>query len=336
MDLDAFVAAHAAEWQRLEALVQRAGRPRRLGDNEVDELVRLYQLTATHLSVVRSASPDAGLIARLSRLVARARAVIAGSHDTSWQSVARFATVTFPLAVYHRRYWAVASAVGFLLVAFGLGAWVASSPHVQAELLPPETVRRLVQSDFAGYYRSAPASSFAAQVWTNNAWVAAGSLVLGVAFGLPTVLMLLFNAANVGIQAGYLVANDRTGLFFGLILPHGMLELTAVFIAAGTGLRLGWRLIDPGPLRRGEAIAREARSAVPIALGLTVVLLISGMIEAFVTPSGLPTWARILIGAIALLSLLVYVTVFGRRAAAHDEESDLPAELRGDVLPVAG
>src|SRR5437868_13782984 len=104
MDLDAFVAAHRAEWTRLDVLVQRAGRPRRLNNNEVDELVRLYQRAATHLSVVRSASPDPALVARLSRLVARARAVIAGSHGASWQSVARFARVTFPLAVYRRRY----------------------------------------------------------------------------------------------------------------------------------------------------------------------------------------------------------------------------------------
>ena len=90
----------------------------------------------------------------------------------------------------------------------------------------------------------------------------------------------------------------RLDLFFGLILPHGLLELTAVFVAAALGLRLGWTLIAPGPRTTGRRRShQEGRSdAVSAVVGLTVVLLVSGVIEAFVTPSGLPTWARIGIG----------------------------------------
>ena len=53
-----------------------------------------------------------------------------------------------------------------------------------------------------------------------------------------------------------------------------------------------------------------------IALGSIVVLLVSGIIEAFVTPSPLPTWARILIGFAAETAFLGYVITFGRRAVA--------------------
>ena len=98
---------------------------------------------------------------------------------------------------------------------------------------------------------------------------------------------------NVGLSGGLLVANGRAGLFFGLIFPHGMLELTAVFVAAGIGLQLGWTLVDPGPRTRGQALAERGRTAASAALGLALVLAVSGVIEAFVTPSGLPTWARI-------------------------------------------
>ena len=51
-----------------------------------------------------------------------------------------------------------------------------------------------------------------------------------------------------------------------------------------------------------------------VALGLVVVLFVSGLIEAFVTPSGLPTWVRIGIGVLAEAAFLAYVIVFGRRA----------------------
>ena len=103
-----------------------------------------------------------------------------------------------------------------------------------------------------------------------------------------------------------------------------MLELSAVFLAAATGLRLGWTVIDPGPRPRGQALAEEGRASVAIALGLVVVLLVSGMIEAFVTPSPLPTWARIGIGGAAECLFLAYVIAAGRRAAAAGLTADMP------------
>ena len=93
-----------------------------------------------------------------------------------------------------------------------------------------------------------------------------------------------------------MIRHDRGELFFGLILPHGLLELTAVFVAAGVGLRLFWAWVRPAGDTRARSLAAEGRSAGGVALGLVVVLLVSGVIEGFVTPSGLPTWARVAIG----------------------------------------
>jgi hypothetical protein len=102
-----------------------------------------------------------------------------------------------------------------------------------------------------------------------------------------------------------------------------MLELSAVFLAAAAGLRLGWSIIDPGPRRRGQALAEEGRATVTIALGLVVVLAVSGVIEAFVTPSGLPSWARIGIGGVAEAAFLAYVIVVGRRARRLGHTADI-------------
>ncbi|HET6817188.1 MAG TPA: stage II sporulation protein M [Mycobacteriales bacterium] len=336
MDIDAFVALHRDEWTRLETLVRKAARPGRLTGSDVDELVRLYQRVATHLSLVQTRSPDPVLVARLSHLVATARAAVAGAHAPAWRQVARFFTVVFPVAVYRSRRWWVPTALASVALSFGLGLWVATHPDVQRALLPPSEVRQLVNHDFADYYRAHPAHDFAAQVWTNNVWVAAQVLVGGLLLGTFTLFALLQNTVNVGVIGGYMFAAGRGGQFFGLISPHGILELTAVFVAAGTGLRLGWTIIDPGPRRRADAIAEEGRSTVVIALGLVIVLGVSGVIEAFVTPSGLPTWARVGIGVVAELLFLGYVWTLGRRAEQLGETGDLEAELRGDYVPVAG
>ncbi len=76
MDLDVFVTAHRAEWDRLEQLL---GRGRKLTGEEADELVALYQRTSTHLSLVQSSAPDPMLTGRLTQLVARARATVTGT-----------------------------------------------------------------------------------------------------------------------------------------------------------------------------------------------------------------------------------------------------------------
>jgi uncharacterized membrane protein SpoIIM required for sporulation len=329
VDLDAYVAEHAAEWRRLEDLVKR----RRLTASEADELITLYQRTATHLSSVQSRTPDPALIGRLSRLVSRARAAVAGSSAPAWRSVLRFFTATFPAAVYRAWPWWCGVATACSVVAFGLIAYIGGHPELAARLGSDEEIRHLVEHDFADYYSEFASQSFALRVWTNNALVSAICLVSGIAL-FPVIYMLYENIVNAGVIGGVMVAYGRGDVFFGLITPHGLLELMAVFVAAGVGLRMGWSWIAPprGKLR-SQALAESMRSASMVALGLVLVLLVSGIIEAFVTPSSLPTWARITIGVVAFAAFLGYVLFFGRRAARAGETGDLDAELRGDVAP---
>jgi uncharacterized membrane protein SpoIIM required for sporulation len=331
VDLDAFVTVHQAEWDRLDKLSRR----RRLSGAEVDELVQLYQRAATHLSQVRSSTPDPVVTGRLSTTVARARGAIAGGHEPLTRELARLVTVSFPAAVYRARWWAAGSAAGSLGLALGLGVWVATTPSAQASVGSPAEIRDLVNNQFADYYSANAAGAFAAHVWTNNAWVAALCFVLGVT-GVGVVWLLFQNALNLGLVGGLMAANHRTAEFFGLITPHGLLELTAVFVAAGSGLKLFWAWVEPGARPRGRALAEEGRSMVTVAIGLVGVLLVSGCIEAFVTPSPLPTWARVGIGVIAWAAFLTYIARFGRAAALAGETGDLSAELAGDVRPTAG
>ncbi|MFC7386823.1 stage II sporulation protein M [Sphaerisporangium rhizosphaerae] len=327
MDIDAFVSVHKPTWDRLETLVRHRGS---LTGPEVDELVDLYQRVATHLSIVRSGS-DQLLVGRLSALVARARSAVTGAHTPAWREFIRFFTVSFPVVAYRARWWWAGSAAVFLAVSVVLGVWVARNADVQAAIAGPEQIKQLVEHDFADYYSEHPAGAFAGQVWINNAWVSMQVIAMSVLLGIPIPYILWQNAANVGISAGLMASRDRLDIFFGLITPHGLLELTAVFLAAAVGMRLGWTAIDPGPRKRAEALAEQGRAVVSVALGLVVVLLVSGLIEALVTPSPLPTWARIGIGVLAEAAFLAYVVYFGRRALHAGESGDL--ERTPDVAP---
>ncbi|GAA4579118.1 stage II sporulation protein M [Planotetraspora phitsanulokensis] len=330
MDIDAFVAASKPSWDRLEDLVRRR---RSLNGAEVDELVELYQRASTHLSIVRSGSRDAILVGRLSSLVARARSAVTGAHSPAWREVVRFFTVSFPVVAYRARRWWLGATLASLVVAWVIGVWIAKNPDVQAAIGTPEDIKQLVDHDFADYYSENPAASFAGQVWINNAYVSMQVIASAVLLGLPIPYILVQNAANGGLLGGLMAANGKADIFWGLILPHGLLELTAVFLAAGAGMRLGWTVIDPGPRRRGEALAEQGRAVMSVALGLVAVLFVSGLIEAGVTPSGLPTWARIGIGALAEILFLTYVIVFGRRAVRRNETGDI--EFAPDLAPTS-
>ncbi len=330
MDIDAFVAAHAGRWARLEQLSKR----RRLSGAEADELVDGYQEVATHLSVLRSSAPDPGVVAYLSALLARARTRTTGARTTSLRDVGTFLAATFPAALYRTRRWWLATMAANVVVAAVMTSWLLAHPGAESALMSPAQADRLVKVDFEQYYSEYAASHFAAQVWSNNAWVAALCIGLGV-LGLPVVYLLFSNIFNVSVIGALMISHGRGSLFFGLILPHGLLELTAVFVAAGVGLRLFWSWVEPGGRTRGQSLAQEGRSAAAVALGLALVLFVSGLIEAFVTPSPLPTWARIGIGVLAEAAFLTYVFVPGQRAFRAGHTGDVAADSREDQVAVA-
>ncbi len=330
MDVDAFILANRPTWDRLEQLVKNK---RHLTGAEVDELVDLYQRVSTHLSIVRSSSTDAVLVGKLSGLVARARAVVTGAHAPLWREFVRFWTVSFPVVVYRSWRWIVASGVAFYVVAAVIAVWIAHSPEVQASIGTPSEIEQIVNHEFANYYSEHPAASFALQVWVNNAWVTAQCIAMAVLLGIPIPYILFQNAANLGVNAGLMFEAGRGDVFLGLITPHGLLELTAVFVAAGVGMRLGWSVISPGDRPRGQVLAEQGRAVISAAIGLVVVLLVCGAIEGFVTPSPLPTFVRVLIGAAAFSAFVGYVVYFGGKAVRAGETGDI--ENAPDVVPTA-
>lgn len=328
MDIDSYIVEHRDQWDRLAELSGR----RRLSGDEADEIVDLYQRVGTHLSVVRAAAYDPALEAKLSSLLGNARSAINGTSVPMVASIGRFFGAVFPAAVYRNRWLILGTAAVCLGVTVLLAFRVINEPGLADAVLSMEEQKQLVEHDFASYYSENPAGDFAFSVWVNNARVAAVCISMGIAI-IPLLLVLWQNMSNLGIIAGFMLLHGRADVFYGLILPHGLLELTAVFVAAGTGFRLAWAWISPGLRTRGQALAEEGRAAAGVALGLVLVLLVSGVLEGFLTPSTLPAWARITIGAAALAAFIAYVWILGSRAVRAGYTGDLAQEDRSATVP---
>ncbi len=319
MDIDHFIARHQPSWDRLEALVGRAGTGAGLGGiagAELDELVVLYQRTSTHLSQARTTYRDPALTGRLSQLVSRAGSVVYGTRPRSWRAFGQFARVTFPAAVWSGRRFVAVAALLLLVPAIAIGVWLGLSDRA-VEATASEAARQAyVEDDFEDYYSSQPAVDFASQVFTNNVRVGILAFAAGILLCVPAALILAFNGANLGVAGGLFADAGELGRFFGLILPHGLLELTAVAIAGGAGLRLGWSIVSPGDRPRAEALAEEGRRSVTVVLGLVGAFLAAGLVEGFVTGRPWPTAVRVGIGVVVWAAFGLYVWHWGRVAEA--------------------
>lgn len=324
MDLDAFTAVHRAEWDRLKVLARK----RRLTGDESDELLELYQRASAHLSLIRSVAAESALSAELSAILATARTRFTGAKNNIFAEIARFFVFSLPAAFYRLRWLTVAIGAVFILIAALFAIWTGANPAVQAAMASNADLKQLVDHDFVDYYSENPAASFAGSVWTNNAWIAAQCVAFGIT-GLFVPYSIFSNAQNVGMTAGVMFAYDRGDVFFSYILPHGLMELSAIFIAAAAGLRIFWAWVSPGRRTRMDSLAVEGRSLMTVAVGLVFVLFISAMVEAFVTPSHLPVWIKISIGALVLAGYWSYTLILGRRAVAAGETGDLSEDDAG-------
>lgn len=289
---------------------------------------------------MRTTGLDPDLAAHLSQLLARSNAIVHGSRPRTWRTLVGGVRDTFPAAVWHARRPILLSAAVFCAAFLVMAVWLAASPAAVDAFFPdPDQRTQLLEEDFEAYYSSEPGTTFAVRVFTNNAGVGVLAFGSGILAGVPTVLVLVFNGINVGLAGGLFHAAGEAGHFWSLILPHGLLELTAVFIAGGAGLRLGWAVLVPGDRTRRRAVAEEGRRAVVIVIGLVGVFAVAGLLEGYVTPSGLAPWARVAVGAVVWAAFLVYVVRRGRAAAACGLTGALgeePVPQRVDRGPATG
>ena len=312
MNTDRFIAEHEPVWLQLDELTARATT---LSGDDAVLLIDRYRQASTPLSVARTQGADAALIDRLTRSVGNAHTIIHGQRGRARGTVGRFFTETFPAAVWWHRRFIFISALLFIVPAATIGAWMAVSPDAVEAFAPESWRKAYLETEFEAYYSSEPAAQFATEVFINNVQVAILAFAVGVLLCIPTAWVLVQNGAMLGLACGLFTAAGKWEQFWGLITPHGLLEITAIVVAGAAGLALGWSLVAPGDRTRSAALADTGKRSVIVVVGLILAFLVAGMIEGFVTGTDLPTLFRVGIGVVALLVFVAWILAFGPRAA---------------------
>lgn len=316
--------ARAADWTRLEALIARIerGRAASLSDEDLFELPVLYRATLSSLSVARETSLDTDLIGYLEALSARAYFILYGVQPPLWRRIGGFFTTGWPCAVQSiLRETLVAMAVMLVgavaayLIVRGDPAWFHAI--VPEDLAGGRGPQSSVQELRAVLY-DPPGSMlgfFATMLFTHNAQIALMSFALGFAFGVPTVLLLLYNGCILG---AFMAIHVQKGLGLALaawLTIHGTTELFAIGLAGAAGLHIGMAVAFPGRASRTGATVEAGRTAAFVMLGVVVMLAVAGLLEGIARQVVRSDMLRAAIGIAVLLGWLAYF--YNPRAAAR-------------------
>jgi uncharacterized membrane protein SpoIIM required for sporulation len=314
VDLRGFIEERKPSWRRLEDLLDRVDRTRfKLSAAEAQELGALYRRASADLCRAQARTANAELLRYLNDLVARGYALIYSGRKFRWGEIIEFFTDRFP-AVFRARWRPIALAAAIMAAGFLFGFVAAWFDETAAHFLVPDQVRETVKNvqqlpqQFASRVippgQSAIMSSF---IMANNIRVCFMAFAAGVTLGFGTAVALFYNGLLVGVLASYMHRAGFAVPFWAIILPHGVIELTAIFIAGGAGFVIGAALLNPGELGRRQALRRSGLDAVRLAMGTVPMLVVAGTIEGFVTPQGyIPDGAKLGFGLLTGIGLVAY------------------------------
>lgn len=302
MRIDLFVARRQEEWQELEALVQKAqAGADKLSAADLYTLGQRYRSVTSDLALAQRDFPNAQITVYLNQLVARAHAVIYREEPLRWQALIYFYRKTFPQYFKQLLPYTTASFLIFLipaLVAFAVVAmdadaiytFLGANPNTEALVHSVEEGK--LWTDIAPSVRSAASAT----ILTNNIGVMFMAFAGSATAGLFTLFILFINGLNIGGVFGLLQAHGMSLGLAEFVVAHGFIELSVIFLAGGCGLYVGEALIRPGLLSRKDALVQRARLAVSMILGCVPLLSIAGIIEGFISPSGLPWPVKAAVG----------------------------------------
>ncbi len=317
MNINRFIAERQPRWAEFEAMLAtaRRGNLRATSARDLERFGILFRHASSDLAIARRDFPDAPVSDYLNELCARAHPLL--YRGMPLRPSALPAAFFFGIPRAWRAAWPYILASAACLCVGFIAGWLAVylRPDLRAAIVPNSLFDQMARGRIGGGVDYAPLT--AVYIIQNNIRVALICFAGGVLVGIPTVLALAGNGWMLGAIAAAVNIGGYNLQFWSLIVPHGVIELSIIVIAGGTGLMLGDAVLRPGQLRRGDALAAAARKAVWLALGAALLLIVAGTLEAFVSPSGLPQAAKLGIGACTATLLYSWLLLAGRPRESH-------------------
>ncbi|WP_276353067.1 stage II sporulation protein M [Cohnella caldifontis] len=309
------------DWSELERLLGALDKVRGpIRAEDIDRLTALYKSASAHLAAMRTQWPGDSTTTYLNHLVARAHHVLYRQNEKGASRVRQFFGVLFPSLIRRRFPFVLAAGALFLLGMIAGFAAVWADPLNMHLVLPAHiagTIDPAATDQPRGDLHSPLVST---EIFINNIRVAMLAFVSGVTLGFGTLYLLAYNGLLIGALAAVFMQAGKSYVFWAYILPHGVIELAAIFIAGGSGLYMGYRFFVPGAYTRKRQFLQAAKESVQLLLGTIPLLVVAGIIEGYVTPSELTLGVKYAVAGATLVLLALYCfygSIRGRSAPSN-------------------
>ena len=312
MNIQRWIARRETNWKTLDNLLRQAESKglKSLSAYQIKQLASLYRSISADLARAKTKEVGQTLIEDLQRLTARGyNQVYQGSRRQEWQAVKEFYLWGFPQVVRDNSVY-IAIATGIFFFPAFIAWWYAWQDPVFLDLTVPEslieTVRDRGELWMGSIVGHEPLAS--SGIMTNNLFVAFKAIGGGATAGLYTIFIMAFNGLFLG-SVGALVTQNNLGYpFWAFVLPHGALELPAIYLAGGAGLLIGKAMVFPGNYRRIDAVKQNGMQAAKLLFGIIPMLIIAGIIEGFFSPNpAIPDAIKYFTGIAILGSFIAYL-----------------------------
>lgn len=301
-------------WARLEQLVDRSnkGGISALDHRELQELGLLYRQTASDLATVREDVTSSQLSFYLNRLLGRAHNLIYMGHKQKISGLVRFYAETFP-QVFRETFWQTVLAF-LIFTVTGIATWAVTihDPAFAHRMLGPEMMATIEKREMWTKSIVTVKPLAASGIMTNNLAVCFTTFAMGITAGIGTMYMMFTNGLLIGVIGAATWQAGMALQLWSFVAGHGALELPAIFISGGAGLEIARGMLFPGLLPRRESLALAGGRAARLMIGIIPMLVVAGVIEGFVSPSGLATPLKFLLSAVLFTALTTYLVRVGR------------------------
>ncbi|HZQ10664.1 MAG TPA: stage II sporulation protein M [Anaerolineae bacterium] len=316
MQFDQLIRQRKRDWERLETLLKRVERDqiKTLSQAELVEFGQLYRSATSDLAIAQRDFPQKDVTAYLNQLVGRAHPVVYRGEPLIWRRLKEFYRVSLPQL--YREMLPFITFAALLLFAPAIIAYLVMlyNPDAARYILSPSLIA-LVKSGTPWWKDLNDANEIgAAFIMTNNLRVSFLAYAGGLLFGLLTVYVLVLNGIHLGAILGLLHFYGNAAPLWEFVAGHGVLELSQITMAGGSGLMLGYALLRPGLLTRRDALGIAAQKSIRLLLGTAPLLALAGTIEGMISPSAsIPALVKYGIGILTGVLLYSYLFLVGRK-----------------------
>ncbi len=318
-----FESRHQGEWQRFAVQLDALEHGKARGE-DCKGFAAAYRQLCQRLALAQARGYSPQLVEQLQQLAMRGHQQFYRHRSQLGARLLGFVLGGFPRLV--RAEWrSVALACGlFFGSLIGMGLLTYLFPELIYSLMDPDQVQNMESmydpdahrlGRFAGRDSSDDWAMFGFYIM-NNIGIAFQTFASGLLFGLGSLFFLLFNGLTIGAVAGHLSQIGYTSTFWSFVIGHGAFELSAIALSGAAGLKLGWALLAPGRLPRGEALRQAASISVQLVGGAIPLLLIAAFIEAYWSSMTYSTpTLKYAVGTALWTLVLGYFLLVGRRHA---------------------